>query len=335
MMANWPLVREQLARNSIAIPQDTYFIAGQHNTTTDDVELFDLEDLPPTHRKDLLQLVEDLEIAGKHASQERCSRFPELKVSPRASRAQKEVHRRSSDWSQVRPEWGLSGNAAFIVGRRALTRGIPLNGRVFLHSYDYLQDPHGRLLEVILTGPQLVGQWINMEHYFSAVDPEVYGSGSKIYHNIVGRLGIMIQGDEPMITPEMIDAALEPLRSTSCVNLVHRITSQHEFMDPNTIKVVADLNGNALYFSRAPIPHVDFENTTTKIFKQVCVIGFTRECLQEFPRLAPTPLERTESIDMLRLLEHGRSVRVVETDVTTHSVDTPADLQLVEKMMKR
>jgi len=144
---------------------------------------------------------------------------------------------------------------------------------------------------------------------------------------------VMIQGDEPMITPEMIEAALEPLRSTSCVNLVHRITSQHEFMDPNTIKVVADLNGNALYFSRAPIPHVNLEDTTTKIFKQVCVIGFTRECLQEFPRLASTPLERAESIDMLRLIEHGRRVRVVETDVTTHSVDTPADLQLVEKMM--
>ncbi len=191
MMANRPLVRDQLARNGITIPQDTYFIAGQHNTTTDDVELFDLEDLPATHRKDLLQLVADLETAGKHSSQERCSRFPELKVSPRASRAQKEVRRRSADWSQVRPEWGLSGNAAFIVGRRALTRGIRLNGRVFLHSYDYLQDPQGRLLEVILTGPQLVGQWINMEHYFSAVDPEVYGSGSKIYHNIVGRLGIM------------------------------------------------------------------------------------------------------------------------------------------------
>lgn len=144
---------------------------------------------------------------------------------------------------------------------------------------------------------------------------------------------VMIQGDEPMITPEMIEAALESLRSTSCVNLVHQITSQHEFMDPNTIKVVADLSGNALYFSRAPIPHVNFENTTTKIFKQVCVIGFTRECLQEFPRLAPTPLERVESIDMLRLIEHGRRVRLVETDVMTHAVDTPEDLQLVEKMM--
>jgi 3-deoxy-manno-octulosonate cytidylyltransferase (CMP-KDO synthetase) len=148
---------------------------------------------------------------------------------------------------------------------------------------------------------------------------------------------VMIQGDEPMITPEMIETALKPFRSdplTACVNLVHRITSQQEFIDPNTIKVVADLNGDALYFSRSPIPHVNLEHTTAKIFKQVCVIPFTRQCLQEFSQLSPTPLERAESIDMLRLLEHGRSVRVVETSVTTHAVDTPADLQLVQTIMK-
>jgi hypothetical protein len=101
------------------------------------------------------------------------------------------VHRRSADWSQVRPEWGLSRNAAFIIGRRELTRAVDLEGRVFLHSYDYREDPAGRLLEVVMTGPQTVGQWINMEHYFSTVDPDHYGSGSKIYHNVVGRLGIM------------------------------------------------------------------------------------------------------------------------------------------------
>jgi uncharacterized protein len=191
VMANRPLVREQLAKNGITIPQDTYFIAGQHNTTTDQVELFDLEDLPPTHRKDLLELVRGLEKSRARASLERCGRFPEAKVPRRASRAKREVGRRSSDWSQVRPEWGLSGNAAFIIGRRALTRGIQLDGRVFLHSYDYREDPDGRLLESVMTGPQVVGQWINMEHYFSTVDPEAYGSGSKIYHNVVGRLGIM------------------------------------------------------------------------------------------------------------------------------------------------
>jgi len=148
---------------------------------------------------------------------------------------------------------------------------------------------------------------------------------------------VMIQGDEPMITPEMIETALGPIRSdpsTICVNLVHRIESQHDYVDPNTIKVVADLNGNALYFSRSPIPNVRFEQTTAKIFKQVCVIPFTREYLREFARLPATPLEIAESIDMLRFLEHGRSVRLVETDVTTHSVDTPADLKQVEVLMK-
>jgi uncharacterized protein len=191
IMANKSLVREQLAKNGIVIPQDTYFIAGQHDTTTDDIDLFDLEDLPPTHRKDLLQLVRDLESAGTRNSQERCARFPEIKVSVPASKARQAAHRRSADWSQVRPEWGLSGNASFIIGRRPLTRGINLDGRAFLHSYDYREDLDGQLLEVVMTGPQLVAQWINMEHYFSAVDPESYGSGSKIYHNVVGRFGIM------------------------------------------------------------------------------------------------------------------------------------------------
>jgi uncharacterized protein len=191
LVANKRLVREELAKNGITIPQDTYFIAGQHDTTTDNVELFDLEDLPPTHRKDLLQLIRGLEEAGHRNRRERCARFPEIGRSLSPARATREVHRRSGDWSQVRPEWGLSRNAAFIIGRRDLTRTVDLEGRVFLHSYDYRLDPTGRLLEIVMTGPQVVGQWINMEHYFSTVDQEIYGSGSKIYHNVVGRLGIM------------------------------------------------------------------------------------------------------------------------------------------------
>lgn len=148
---------------------------------------------------------------------------------------------------------------------------------------------------------------------------------------------VMVQGDEPMITPEMIEAALRPIQSDpsiGCVNLVSRIGSEAEFVDRNTIKVVGDLNGDALYFSRSPIPKVRFEKTTAKLLKQVCVIPFRRESLQEFARLPPTPLEVAESIDMLRFLEQGRRVRLVETDVATHAVDTPADLALVEKLMK-
>jgi uncharacterized protein YbcC (UPF0753/DUF2309 family) len=190
-MANNPKVRERLAKTGLEIPSDTHFLAGQIDTTTDEMQLFDLEDVPPTHRKDVTRLLDNLREAARLTSQERYARFPEVRsmVSPRQAHAY--VQARSADWSQVRPEWGLSGNTSFIIGRRNLTKGLDLAGRVFLHSYDYREDPTNLLLEVILTGPQVVGQWINMEHYFSTVDPEVYGSGSKVYHNVVGRLGII------------------------------------------------------------------------------------------------------------------------------------------------
>ncbi|THI86976.1 MAG: DUF2309 domain-containing protein [Nitrospira sp. CG24A] len=191
MMANNPSVRERVIKNGIDIPSDTHFLAGQMDTTTDEVRLFDLEDVPSTHRADLARLQEDLKEASELTSQERCGRFPEIRRPLEGPQAESHVRRRSSDWSQIRPEWGLSGNTAFVVGRRELTKGLDLGGRVFLHSYDYREDPNNRLLEVLLTAPQVVAQWINMEHYFSTVDNEVYGSGSKIYHNVVGRIGIM------------------------------------------------------------------------------------------------------------------------------------------------
>lgn len=191
MMANNQTVRERLKKTGIDIPTDTHFIAGQMNTTTDEVQLFDLEDVPPTHRADLARLQDDLKEASHLTSQERCRRFPEVQRTLPERTAHSHVHKRSVDWSQVRPEWGLSNNTAFVIGRRELTKGLDLSGRVFLHSYDYREDPSNRLLEVLLTAPQVVAQWINMEHYFSAVDNEVYGSGSKIYHNVVGRFGVM------------------------------------------------------------------------------------------------------------------------------------------------
>ena len=146
---------------------------------------------------------------------------------------------------------------------------------------------------------------------------------------------VMIQGDEPMITPAMIEASVTPLhedQSVECVNLIRRITNRQDYVDPNTIKVVMNVNGEALYFSRAPIP---FMPANPAAFKQVCVIPFRAEFLREFARLTPTPLERAESIDMLRILEHGRRVRLVETTVETHAVDTPEDLRLVETLMEK
>ncbi len=191
VMANNPEVRSRLRARGIAIPSDTHFLAGQLDTTTDRVELFDLEDVPATHRRDVARLKEDLHEAGRLTSQERYGRLPDGQARAALDLVSDLVRTRSTDWSQVLPEWGLSGNAAFIVGPRRLTRGLNLSGRVFLHSYDWRLDPSGRWLEAILTAPQLVCEWIALEHYFSTVDNEVYGSGSKAYHNVVGRLGVM------------------------------------------------------------------------------------------------------------------------------------------------
>jgi len=191
MMANNPKVRERIAKQGINIPSDTHFLAGQMDTTTDVIRLFDLEDAPPTHRADIARFQEDLKEASARTSRERCTRFPDSQQIVTEAEAEAHVRMRSVDWSQVRPEWGLSNNTSFLIGRRELTKGLDLGGRVFLHSYDYREDPSNRLLEVLLTAPQVVAQWINMEHYFSAVDNEVYGSGSKIYHNVVGQFGIM------------------------------------------------------------------------------------------------------------------------------------------------
>jgi 3-deoxy-manno-octulosonate cytidylyltransferase (CMP-KDO synthetase) len=149
---------------------------------------------------------------------------------------------------------------------------------------------------------------------------------------------VMIQGDEPMITPGMIASAVAPMiedDSVRLVNLTRRIGAWEEYADRNTIKVVMDVNWNALYFSRAPIPTLDSAGVERgEAFKQVCVISFRHDFLREFARLPQTPLERAESIDMLRAIENGARVRMAPTEVDTHAVDTAEDLRLVESLMK-
>ncbi len=190
-MANRPGVRELLMNRGIKIPNDTHFVAAHHDTTSDEVRVADLEDVPPTHRKDLARLLADLQTAGIGAALERGAALESGTGGREARVAQTRAKRRSADWAQIRPEWGLSRNSLMVIGRRELTRTLSLQGRSFLHSYDHRQDASGRLLEAIMTAPLVVAQWINMEHYFSTVDNDVYGSGSKVYHNVVGRIGVM------------------------------------------------------------------------------------------------------------------------------------------------
>ena len=151
---------------------------------------------------------------------------------------------------------------------------------------------------------------------------------------------VMVQGDEPMTVPEMIDESLVPFvdgnAEIACVNLTARIKTREEFQDPNSIKVVMDRNGYALYMSREPIPTLHLQNFEgIPAFKQVCIIPFTAAALQEFTKLDPTPLEVAESIDMMRFIEHGRRVKMIETSHSTHAVDNPADLELVQELLSR
>lgn len=190
-MANKAEVRAKLRTIGVDIPADTWFVPGLHTTTTDTVELYNLDFLPPQLLVYLERLRNGLYAASRLSAAERVPTLLPQTKTLKPAQAHRIVRVMSHDWSQVRPEWGLSGNLYFVVGRRGLTQKANLHGRSFLQSYDWQLDPKGRLLENILAGPVVVGQWINMEHYFSTVDNTHFGSGSKVYHNVAGRFGVM------------------------------------------------------------------------------------------------------------------------------------------------
>ncbi len=168
--------------HSIAIPAHTKFIAAQHDTTTDDIEIYLEEDL------DLEKLKLDLKAAQKSNSKWRSAKMGK-NLSEKNSVSH--VEKRSVNWAETRPEWGLARNASFIVAKRDLTKNIDLDGRSFLHSYDWQQDIDGSALNLILTAPMVVAQWINSQYLFSTINNVAFGSGSKITQNIVGKIGVM------------------------------------------------------------------------------------------------------------------------------------------------
>lgn len=181
-------VRAELLERGILIPQETLFLAAEHNTTTDKVEIYMSEQCCDIKTNAIDEIKKALAAAGLTNNQERLRNMsaPESKY-----KAQLNVASRSDDWAQVRPEWGLAGNAAFIVAPRAITAHINLEGRSFLHSYGYTTDINGDSLTRILTAPMVVAQWINAQYLFSTLDNIAYGAGSKITQNITGKIGVM------------------------------------------------------------------------------------------------------------------------------------------------
>jgi uncharacterized protein YbcC (UPF0753/DUF2309 family) len=182
-------VRAALARDGVEIPQDTLFLAGLHDTTNDVVSLADADQAPGSHAADIRTLVGWLEAAGRTA---RRARAASLGIDEDGIGLDDAIFARGADWSQVRPEWGLAGNAAFIAAPRERTRSVNLKGRVFLHSYDHRLDADNSTLELILCAPVVVANWINLQYYASTVNNPLFGSGNKAIHNVVGTFGICL-----------------------------------------------------------------------------------------------------------------------------------------------
>ncbi len=147
---------------------------------------------------------------------------------------------------------------------------------------------------------------------------------------------VMVQGDEPMVQPKMISDSIKPMlddSSVELVNLMSGLKTREEHDDPNEVKVVVDRENNALYFSREPIPSWKKSATDVPMYKQVCIIPFKRDFLIRFNEMEPTPLEIVESVDMLRVLEHGFRVKMAHSEFESYSVDTKEELEIVEKLM--
>jgi uncharacterized protein YbcC (UPF0753/DUF2309 family) len=230
-----PAVRAGLGARGIHIPDDTCFVAALHDTTSDEITLFDVELLPTGHRADVERLRGWLREASARTRNER-SQLLGVQAAASPDRA---IPARGRDWSQVRPEWGLAGCASFIAASRSRTRGMSLQGRAFLHSYDWREDEGFAVLETVLTAPLVVASWINLQYYASTVDNRVFGAGNKTLHNVDGGVGV-VEGTAGDLRPGLPVQSLhdgqrlvhEPLRLSAYVeaprDAIDAVLERHE-----------------------------------------------------------------------------------------------------------
>jgi uncharacterized protein YbcC (UPF0753/DUF2309 family) len=219
-MANKPEVRFALRERGIDIPGDTYFIGAIHNTASDGMTYFETERIPAPHQQEFSRLVRDLDEARALNAKERCRLLPLAPKNASPSRALRHMERRSVDFTQVHPEWGHATNASVVIGRRSLTKGLFLDRRTFMQSYDPHQDPEGTILELIMTAVGPVAAGIGLEYYFSRVDNVRYGSGTKVPHNVSGLVGVMDGAGSDLRTglPFQMVWVHEPMRLTFVID---------------------------------------------------------------------------------------------------------------------
>ncbi len=185
-LLNDPAVRTGLHARGLLVPDSTCFLAGLHNTTTDEMQLFDTDLLPESHAADLATFKDWLKVAGHRARAERAASLGLSTLAAETDALSDAVKARTTDWAQVRPEWGLANCAAFIVAPRSRSQHLNLAGRSFLHDYQWQRDSGFGVLELIMTAPMVVTNWINLQYHASTVDNPRYGSGNKVLHNVVG-----------------------------------------------------------------------------------------------------------------------------------------------------
>jgi len=228
-------VRKQLAEEKIKIPDSTYFLACLHDTTTDEVSLFNTSLVPDSHQEDLHNIKLRIQQAGKATRAERVLRMS----MEGGGNIDSFIKSRSNDWSQIRPEWGLAGCSSFIVAPRNITRGLDLEGRAFLHSYNWNEDQGFKVLEAIMTAPMVVTSWINLQYYGSTVDNKHFGSGNKTLHNVTSGIGVLegYAGDLRSGLPlqsihDGVNYQHEPLRLSVVINApkeaVIKVLEKHE-----------------------------------------------------------------------------------------------------------
>ena len=191
LMANDPQVRALLHDRGLSIPTETFFLGGYHDTCNDAVEYFDLDRLPASHHPYFERLRTLMDGARTLSAHERCRRFDSVSLDVAPKAALVHVEGRAENLAEPRPEYGHATNAMCIFGRRGLTRGLFLDRRAFLVSYDPTTDEDGEIIGRLLATMGPVGAGINLEYYFSFVDNEVYGCGTKLPHNVTGLIGVM------------------------------------------------------------------------------------------------------------------------------------------------
>ncbi|MEM1289415.1 MAG: DUF2309 domain-containing protein [Pseudomonadota bacterium] len=209
-------VRKSLVQRGIEIPADTVFVAGLHNTTADTVALYDA-DGGASKAADLDRAKRWLAAAGAMARTERLVRLPNAE-------SQEDIAKRTLNWGETRPEWGLAGCSAFIAAPRNRTVGADLGGRAFLHDYRWQDDDGFGILELIMTAPVVVASWISLQYYGSTVAPEQFGSGDKLLHNVVGGVGVF-EGNGGVLRSGLAHQSVhdgeglahEPRRLTVCI----------------------------------------------------------------------------------------------------------------------